>query len=227
MALIMALGAHPDDIEFGCGGILAKMRHLGHSVVMVDLTSGEKGSHGTPDIRKKEGLKAAKLIGAERIFLDFPDCEISDTNEGRLELVKIIRKYGPQLVLAPMWEGAENHPDHVALGKMARYACRYARFSKILPEFTVHTVQGILHYLQRNFDKPNFLVDVSPFIEIWKEMILCHESQLKTFDYLDWSLRAASWLGMTIGVPYAQGLVSSNPIVIEDMMDIARGTREL
>jgi len=227
MTTIMAIGSHPDDIEFGCGGILAKMRGMGHSMIMVDLTSGEKGSNGDPELRKQEALQAAKLIDATRITLDFRDCEIIDTYEGRLKLVKVIREYQPQIILAPMWQGSQNHPDHIASGMMARYACRYARFSKILPELPVHKSASILHYLQRNFDTPDFLVDISDYVEIWKEMILCHQSQLKTYDYLDWNLRTASRLGMLIGASYAQGLSAGNPVIIDDLAHISRGTQEI
>jgi LmbE family N-acetylglucosaminyl deacetylase len=126
---IMAIGAHPDDIEFGCGGILAKMAAEGKKVLLVDLTSGEKGTNGTKEIRQLEGHEAAKTIGAERIFLDFKDCEIFDTYEGRLKLVEIIRTYRPSLVIAPLWKGEMNHPDHIATGLMARAAFRYARLA--------------------------------------------------------------------------------------------------
>lgn len=227
MTTILAIGSHPDDIEFGCGGILAKMSALGHSIVMVDLTAGEKASNGTPEVRRKEALQAAKLIGAKRITLDFPDCEIFDTYEGRLKLVKVIREYRPEIVLAPMWQGMQNHPDHTASGCMARHACRYARFAKILPEIPLHRPKGILHYLQRNFDVPQFLIDISDYVEIWKQMILCHQSQLKTHNYLDWNLKVAARLGVLIGVPYAQGLAADNPVVIEDLTHISRGTFEL
>src|ERR1700722_3553530 len=101
MVDILAFGAHPDDIEFGCGGILAKAVGRGHTVLFVDLTSGEKGSNGTPAIREKEAREAARLVGAERLFLGFVDCEIVDTYEGRLKLVQVLREYKPRLVLAP------------------------------------------------------------------------------------------------------------------------------
>lgn len=127
---------------------------------MVDLTIGEKASNGTPEIRREEAQQAAKLVGAKRVILDFPDCEIFDTYEGRLKLVRVIREYRPEIVLAPMWQGMQNHPDHTATGTMARHACRYARFAKILSEIPIHRPKGILHYLQRNFDTPQFLVDI-------------------------------------------------------------------
>lgn len=227
MVDILAFGAHPDDIEFACGGILAKMAAQGKEIVMVDLTLGQKGSHGTPEQRRKESEAAAALIGAKRVFLDFVDCEIVDSYEGRLKFVKCIREYKPRLVLAPMWSGTRNHPDHLACGSMARFACRFARFAKILPELPIHWVQGILHYPPSGCEDVDFIIDVSNHVEIWKQMMQCHRSQMETFSYDDWNLRNASKLGMLIGTSYAQGLIKGNPVVIEDVMHIAKGSREI
>lgn len=228
MVDILAIGAHPDDIEFGCGGILAKMAAQGKSIAMLVLTLGEMGTHGTPDVRRQECNEAAQLIGATRFFLDLGDCQLMDTYEGRLELVKVIRECKPRLVLAPFWKGERNHPDHVACGAMARYACRYARFEKILPDVSTHRPEGILHYPPGGYTGPiDFIVDVTDHVEIWKEMINCHHSQLLTLPYLDWNLRIASRLGVLIHKPYAQGIIKGNPVVVDNLMDIAQGTVEL
>lgn len=227
MVDILAFGAHPDDIEFGCGGILAKAAAQGHKVVIVDLTSGDKATNGTPALRRQEGTAAAAVIGAERVYLDFRDCEVFDTYEGRLALVRVIRQHRPRLVLAPMWQGTLNHPDHLACGLMARYACRYARFGNILPELPPHRPDGILHYLPHEGVVADFLVDVSAYVEPWKQMMRAHQSQHQTYPYADWLLRHAAKLGDNIGVAYAQGLVAGNPIEIDDVMDICRGTREI
>lgn len=224
---VLAFGAHPDDIEFGCGGILAKMHLQKKSIALVDLTSGDKGTKGDPELRREEGRAAAKLIGAERIFLDFKDCEIIDSYEGRLELVKIIRHFKPKLILGPPWKGDQNHPDHTACGQMLRYAARYARFSKILPDLAPHKIDGILHYAHPCHDEVDFLVDVSPVVEIWKAMMLCHRSQMQTYPYSDWCLRYASKQGILLGVEYAQGLLKGNPIIIDDPMTVSRGIREI
>lgn len=224
---ILAIGAHPDDIEFSCGAILAKMADQGKTIVMADLTLGQKGSNGTADIRKKESEDAAAVIGAKRVFLDFVDCEIIDSCDGRLKLVSLIRKYCPKLVIAPMWKGEQNHPDHLACGLMARYACRYARFKNVLPEIPIHWVDGILHYPPPGDHSVDFLVDVSTYVETWMKMIQCHTSQMETFPYDDWNKRVASKYGVMINAGFAQGLVKGNPIVVDDLMHIARGAREI
>lgn len=224
---VMAIGSHPDDIEFGCGGILAKMAAEGKKVLLVDLTVGEKGTNGTPEVRREEGHRAAGTIGAKRIFLDFNDCEIFDTYEGRLKLVEVIRTYKPKLILAPLWKGEMNHPDHLATGLMARYAFRYARLSKILPHLPPHQPDGILHYLYPTIETVDFIIDISDYVEVWKKMMACHASQHITHDFSAWNLLHAGKLGHIIGKPYAQGLIKGAPVIIDDLMTISKTMRHI
>lgn len=226
MVDIMAVGAHPDDIEFGCGGVLCKLAAQKKSMVLVDLTFGDKGTNGTPEIRKREAEEAAQLLGAERVFLGFKDCEIADNYENRLELVKVIRQYRPRLILGPMWKGEQNHPDHIATGQLLRAACRYARFGKILPEILPYRPEGILHVPNLTME-PDFIVDVSDYVEDWKRLMGCHKSQHKTLPFTDLVLRRASYLGLLIGKAYGEGFVKGNPIEIDDLMAISRSAREL
>jgi bacillithiol biosynthesis deacetylase BshB1 len=227
MTDILAFGAHPDDVEFGCGGILAKSAAQGKSIMIVDLTLGDKATNGNPQIRKAEGEAAALVIGAKRIYLDFSDCEVFDTYEGRLKLVKVIREFKPKLVLAPAWNGERNHPDHIACGLMARYACRYARFAKILPEIPIHRPDGILHYLPHAGKETDFLIDITPYVDTWKRMMEAHRSQMLTLPYSEKALKNAANYGALIDKPYAQGLLKGNPIVVEDVLTISCGTQEI
>lgn len=224
---ILAIGAHPDDLEFGCGGILAVLASQGRSIVLADLTLGDRGTHGTPEIRRKEAEAAAQIIGAERVFLNFHDCEIIDSFEGRQKLVDLIRHFKPKLILAPFWKGECSHPDHLGTGLMARYASRYARFAKILPNIATHTPQGILHYYIHRHESVDFLIDVSDHVQTWTKMMHCHTSQMKNFNYVDFNLRQAAYLGVLMNRPYAQALAKGNPIVIKDLLDIAQGTIEI
>lgn len=228
MVDILAFGAHPDDIEFGCGGILARMAAQNKSIVMADLTLGEKGTSGSREIRRQEGEASAALIRAKRICLDFADGEIFDSYEGRLKFVKVIREYRPKLILASMWKGEQTHPDHLACGLMARYACRYARFEKLLPELPPHQPQGILHYLTSTQEQyVDFLIDISDYVEIWKQMMTSHQSQMQTFDYINWNFRTASKLGVLINKPFAQGLAKGNPLEIDDLMTLSKSILEI
>ncbi len=227
MVDILAFGAHPDDIEFGCGGILVKMSQSGASIVLADLTSGEKGTNGTASIRRKEAGEAAHTLGVPRLFLDFADCELEDNYESRLKIVEVIREYRPKLVLAPDISFAKNHPDHVACGMMVRAACRFARFSKILPDLPIHRVGGVLHYPSASNDHVDFIVDVSPHVEKWTKMIDAHVSQMQTINYKDRVLRTASRLGSLIGSDFAQGLIKENPVIIDDLMLLSQGIKEI
>lgn len=227
MVDILAFGAHPDDVEFACGALLAKMAALGKSVAIVDLTLGDKGTNGSIEIRRKEGENAAALIGATREFLGFRDCEIIDTFAAREELVRVIRRYRPRLVIAPPWEGEQNHPDHVATGRLVRIACRFSAFKNIVSDVAVHKVEGVLHYPGPVMQKLDFLFDVTPHVEIWKKMMNCHESQMKTFDYVAWNLKRAANLGVMMQVEYAQCLSAANPVIVEDVMHIAKVAKEL
>ncbi|MBN4067513.1 PIG-L family deacetylase [Simkania negevensis] len=229
MVDILAFGSHPDDLEFGCGGILARCAASGMTIVMADLTRGEKGTHGTVEEREQEAYAAAKLIGAQRVFLDFSDCEIVDSYEGRLEIVKLIREYSPRLVIAPHISGSQTHPDHLATGTMVRYACRYSRFKNVLPNIPIHRPQGVLHYFNTAVipSDPDFLMDVSAYVEVWKKMMLSHETQHRGNNYTDSVLKKSAYFGALMSVEYAQGLVKVNPIVIDDINAIATSTREL
>lgn len=227
MVDILAFGSHPDDIEFGCGGILCQTASEGKSIAMTHLTYGEKSSNGNLEKRREEAYHSAKIIGAEISFLTLKDSEIFDNKENRIEIVKIIRKYKPQLILAPFWKGEQNHPDHTASGKLARIACRYARFPEILPEIPPHTPGNILHYLPPFHQNPDFLIDVSKYVETWKSMMRCHTSQLKTYRYDEKYLQISRSWGLAIDVAFAQGLIKGNPVQIRDIMTCSKGSREI
>ena len=221
MTDILAIGAHPDDIEFGCGGILAREAKRGKSIVFVDLTRGEMGSNGTPEIREQEAMEAAAVIGAERTMLGLPDCGI---NDGHLaEVMAVIRHYRPRVILAPYFEGQGTHPDHIACGLLVRKAARYVRLKKMGDP---HIVQNVLHYPARHFFLPDFLFDISNVVETWKEMISCHKSQMETKNYLDLCLRQSAGWGIHINAAYAQCLIKGNPAVIDSLDAISKGTIE-
>lgn len=224
---VLAIGAHPDDVDFCIGGVLAKMAAEGGRVAILDLTLGEKGTHGTPEIRKKEGERAAEVIGAARFFLDFNDGSIVDSPDGRKKIAAVIRELMPKLVLAPLWKGEMSHPDHFASGQLARNAVRYARLEKMVPNTNKHQVDGILHYLFPYQENPDFLIDITPYKDLWKEMMMCHASQLKTFDYVGWNMRSARKFGDMAGVEYAQGLIKGNPVIVDSPLTISKGTREV
>ena len=127
MTQILAIGAHPDDVEFGCAAILIKEIRKGNRVKLLVLSRGEAGTGGTPELREQESREAARRMGAEIEFLDFGgDCRIEYTIENRVRIAAEIRELRPSIVLAP--NISENqHPDHAVAGKLTRDACRLAR----------------------------------------------------------------------------------------------------
>lgn len=227
MVDIMAFGAHPDDIEFGCGGLLCRQSVLGQSIVMVDLTLGQKGTNGTPEQRRDEGLAAAERIGATREVLNFQDCEVQDTPDARLDVVRAIRTHQPKLLLAQNWKSPIQHPDHVAAGRIVQAAARLARFKNILPNLPIHHVEGILYYPGPMCEQTGFLIDISDYVEQWKELILAHKSQHLTYNYLNRCLAGAARWGAMMGTEYAQNLIAHNPVVVNNVMQVAKGTIEL
>ena len=118
---ILVFAPHPDDAELCCGGLLLKARRAGKRAVVVDVTEGEMGTRGTPEIRRKEAAAASKMLGlAARENLRFPDGHLHDDERLRTALVKCLRKYRPSLLLIPHWE--DQHPDHAAVGQAGLYA---------------------------------------------------------------------------------------------------------
>src|SRR5579862_3231461 len=127
---LLAIGAHPDDVELGCGGTIAKCVKLGFAVGILDLTQGEMGTRGSKEIRAKEAAAAAKVLGIKtRDSLTLADGKFENDNKARLEVIKIVRKYTPKILLMPHWH--ERHPDHARANRLCREAWFYSGLSKI------------------------------------------------------------------------------------------------
>ncbi|MDO8663509.1 MAG: PIG-L family deacetylase [Candidatus Wildermuthbacteria bacterium] len=226
---ILAIGAHPDDVEFGCAPILIKEAEKGNKVKIFCLSLGEAGSAGTPKERKQEAMEASKVIGAEIAFLDMGgDCHIEYTPVNSIKLAKIIREEKPNIILAP--DTNENqHPDHSAAGKLTRDASRLARYGGLeeLKSLAVHKIDQLYYYPITQFfgAKPNILIDVSQVHKKWTEAMECHKSQMKSKKY---SEMISSWsraLGSAIGVEYAVGLKTNEPIRLDNVSDINLSSR--
>ena len=176
---ILALAPHPDDAELFCGGLLAKMAHLGYRVGILDLTRGEKASRGTADQRAQEASRAAQVLGlAWRGNLGLPDCGLqADDPAQTLALVEQLRLLRPELVLAPWHQ--ERHPDHRAASQLAERACFLAGLANYpMPDQPLHRVRQLLFYPMRVEARPSFLVDIAPFADQKRRAIACHASQI-------------------------------------------------
>ncbi len=218
---ILAFGAHPDDVEFGATGLLIKEIEGGAEVKIVVCSLGEAGTNGTPESRKKEAQSAAKHIGAEFEYINLGgDCHIEDNTKSRIKIAEIIRKWKPDIVLAPSL--SENqHPDHTALAQIVRASSRLARYGglKELKKLPTHTVDSLYYYpSSAEFDKkPDIVIDVSEQYSKWVEAMEIHKSQMKTRGYLNIVSSKAKYLGSTIGVEYAVPLWVNDPIMIESI----------
>src|SRR6476469_575617 len=175
---VLAIAAHPDDIELICGGTLIKAQMLGRATGILDLAAGELASRGTPELRAKEANKAAKVMGVSvRENLGFPDGGIVNTPETRAKLAVVIRRLQPKIVITHSLHG--RHPDHPIVAQLVRDACFVAGLKKIEPKVPVHRPLKVLHALSFREDnlKPTFVVDISDAFEKKLEAIGCYESQ--------------------------------------------------
>ncbi len=229
MKKIIAFGAHPDDVEFGCTPLLIKEIKAGNQVKIVIGSLGESGTNGTPAGRKKEAMAAAEFIGAETEFLNLGgDCHIRNIPENVIKIAGIIRKYKANIVLAP--SQAENqHPDHKNLSDMVRSASRYARYGglKELKKLQKHAVDAVYYYPSsaEGDRKPDILIDVSREHSQWAKAMSFHKSQMKTVNYLNMVESRARALGASIGAEYALGLWVNDPIRVEKITDINTSPR--
>ena len=144
---VLFFGAHPDDIELSAGGTAAKLVKDGLRIGLVDLTRGEMGTRGTPQTRKRESERAAKALGATfRQQLDFGDGNLQTGREQELEIIGVLRKWKPKLVIAP-WPD-DRHPDHTRTGRIVTEASFYAGLKSLKTELPAHRPQTVLYYLQ-------------------------------------------------------------------------------
>lgn len=226
---ILAIGAHPDDVEFGCGGLIIKEAEKGSRVKIAVCSLGEAGTNGTPQSRKQEAASSARLAGAEIEFLNMGgDCHIEISAKNAIKLAEIIRKFKPDIVLAQSLSGNQ-HPDHKAVAEMARNACRLARYGglKEIKKLPVHKISGLYFYpSSAEWDKqPDIVIDVTKQYEKWVRAMNCHKSQMKTKSYLHLVSTKAAALGASTGVDFAIGLWSNDPVRVDALSDLNLSSR--
>ncbi|PYO46031.1 MAG: bacillithiol biosynthesis deacetylase BshB1 [Gemmatimonadetes bacterium] len=175
---VLAIAAHPDDMELICGGTLIRAHMLGRSTGILDLAAGEMASRGTPELRAKEAAKAAKVMGVSvRENLGLPDGGIQNTPENRAKVAVVIRRLQPKIVITHSIHG--RHPDHPIVAQLVRDACFVAGLKKVEPKIAPHRPLKVLHALSFREDhvKPTFVVDISDAFEKKLQAIGCYESQ--------------------------------------------------
>jgi len=226
---ILAIGAHPDDIELGCAPVLIKEAKNGNQVKHVVLSRGEAGSSGTPEGREQEARDAARVIGASIEFWDFGgDCHIQYLPEHAFQIAAEIRRFKPEIVLAPHTD-ENQHPDHSVAGRLTRDACRFARYGGLtaLTPLPVHRVTGLYFYTitQHVGFAPDIVIDVGDVMTEWEAAINCHQSQVKSKSYLDLQKTAARLLGLSIGTEYAIALYRNDPLRLNKLSDLTLSSR--
>lgn len=229
---ILAIGAHPDDIEFGCGGVLLAEAARGSHIVLCVCSRGESGTNGTPDAREAEAKAAADLLGATLTFLDVGgDCRIEASPRSALAIAHQIRTHKPDVLLAPV-TSPDQHPDHVAVGRMCRDAARLARYGGIveLGDLPAHAVGHVFGYAvtagaEPRCDGVKIRVDISGQFERWIALMECHRTQLRTRRYIELQTARARLLGIEAGVEYAQALFPTDDLLVESLTQIPRAVR--
>jgi bacillithiol biosynthesis deacetylase BshB1 len=224
---VLAVGAHPDDVELGCGGTVAWLVSRGRSVGILDLTRGEMGTRGTPELRAREAAEAARILGARfRHGLDLGDGGLRVDREAERAVIGVVRACRPRLVLAPLPE--DRHPDHARAGALVRDASFYAGLRALRSDDPAHRPQQVVFYPAATLPAPSFLVDVSAVFERKLEAIRAFRSQFHdpsspepgTFisspEFLQGIVARAQAWGRLANVAYAEGFVSTLPPLLHD-----------
>lgn len=230
---LLAFGAHPDDVEFGCGGIVAGEALAGRPVHLLVCSRGEAGSNGTPEVRTAEAERAARHLRASVEFIELDgDAQLEPKAAHSLKLAAIIRRLRPEIVLAPTLEGNQ-HPDHRRLGQIVRDACRLARYGGLAPlkPMRPHTVGRLFFFAVSPDAEPvaqPVLIDISSkrTLAAWTEAMLAHASQLKTREYVDLQLARARVWGLRAGTGHAQPLWANDPMVFSSLSASSRSARQ-
>ena len=235
---ILVFGAHPDDAELGAGGTIAKEIAQGKKVGIVDLTRGELGTRGSAEIRSEEADASAKILGISvRENLGFADGFFTNDKEHQLEVIKMIRKFRPEIVLCNAVD--DRHIDHGRGAKLVHDACFLSGLVKIetflendKKKQLVWRPKNVYHYIQWKNLEPDFVVDVTGFLNKKKEAILAYSSQfhdpkssepetpISSVNFLDSVEYRARDLGRLVGVDHAEGFTTEKQIAVKNLDDI-------
>jgi bacillithiol biosynthesis deacetylase BshB1 len=230
---ILVFGAHPDDVELGCGGTILKEVSLGKKVGIIDLTQGELGTRGSGELRIIEANNAAKIMGvAVRENLGFADGFFTNDKEHQLAVIKTIRKYQPDIVLCNAED--DRHIDHGKGSQLVSDACFLSGLVKIKTllgdeEQEKWRPQQVYHYIQWKNSTPHFVVDVTGFIPAKTAAVLAYSSQfydpkstepetpITSKNFIDSIKYRAKDLGRLIGVEHAEGFTSERYVAVENL----------
>jgi bacillithiol biosynthesis deacetylase BshB1 len=233
---ILAFGAHPDDVELGCGGTLAKEIALGKKVGIIDLTRGELGTRGSASLRDKEACNAKEILGVSiRENLAFADGFFINDKKHQLEIIKVLRKYQPDIVLCNAID--DRHIDHPKGSKLVSDACFLSGLLKISTNFEGKEQEKwrpkhVYHYIQWKNIEPDFVVDISGYIDIKVNAVMAYSSQfydpkskeletpITSKNFIDSIVYRAQDLGRLIGVEMAEGFTVERYAAVESLSDL-------
>lgn len=220
---LLAFGPHPDDLEIGLGGTLAKHAALGHSVGLCDLTRGEMSTNGTPEERLKEAEAARRILGAAwRENLSLPDRSIGSSPDHIRKVVELVRRARPRAIAIPYWQ--DRHPDHQAAAALLRDAVFNAKLTRYAAAGEPWQPEWVCHYFINDSGPASFVVDVSDHYQVKRDALACYVSQFtRATDFAGTRLNSPSFnqliesrdsqFGALAGVRFAEGIVVNEPIV--------------
>lgn len=232
---VLAIGAHPDDIELSCGGTIAKLVNDGHKVAIADITQGELGTRGTKEIRAKEASAAARILGiAARRNLKIPDGDIELNKTNIRKVITLIRELRPKILIIP--HSVERHPDHVHAHRLCKESWYYAGLGKI--ETTLegtrqkpHRPDNFFEFMQWFEFTPSFIVDISGTFDTKMKAIKAHASQfynpkskdpetlLSRPEFLERIQTDCEYYGKKIGSKYGEPFYSWTPLGVKTIFD--------
>lgn len=233
---ILAFGAHPDDVELGCGGTLAKEIKNNKKVGIIDLTRGELGTRGSADLRDEEAKKAADILGVSvRENLRMRDGFFQNNEENQMKVIQMIRKYRPKIVLCNAV--SDRHIDHGKGSSLVSDACFLSGLRKIETFYDgilqeAFRPQVVYHYIQWNQANPDFVVDITGFMDVKVDSVLAYSSQfftpnaqepitpIATQNFLDSLTYRAQDLGRMIGTDFAEGFTTERLLAVNYLEDL-------
>jgi bacillithiol biosynthesis deacetylase BshB1 len=227
---LLAIGPHPDDIEIGIGGLVAKHVSLGHRVGLCDLTAGEMGSNGTVDERLAEAEAARAVLGASwRVNLRLPDRAIGSAPEHMRAIAGLVRCAKPRVVAIPYW--SDRHPDHVAASHLLTESVFSAGLRRYQADGEAWKPESVCYYFINDMAAPSFVVDVSANYETKRRALACHATQFAPSQADAVATRLTSerfrqliesrdaQFGAVAGVAFAEGIVVKQPPLRSHLLD--------
>jgi len=234
---VAAFAAHPDDVELSASGTLLGMKAEGHRIGIINLTRGELGTRGTPEIRAKEADHAAEILGLDfHLNLGLPDGGLLNTLEQRLKIIQAIRTVKPDVILCNAID--DRHPDHGNAAILVREAAFLAGLKNIVTidsngnEQAAHRPRQVLHYIQDRFIKPDIVIDITAFWDTRMESVRAFKSQfydpsstepithISTPEFFEGVIARSKEIGKMIGVLYGEGFTMSRPPGLKSLADL-------